>query len=95
MVQADGYASRGTVFNRTVVVRTPHYRIDRYGRLWFGPTSPDSTMHYAYWDGFDAEQKPIWILSRTEEPTGSLPLSQKEAEELIERFGPLPYGNQL
>ena len=61
----------------------PQYRLDKYGRLWFGPTNPDSTMHYAYWDGFDAEKKPIWILARTDEPPISVSISMRDALSII------------
>ena len=40
-------------------------------------------MHYSYFWGFDAEQNTIWVLSRTEEPQDTVPLTETEARFLF------------
>jgi len=63
--------------------RSPEYRITRDGNLWFGPTNPESTMHWAYLDGVDLEGKSVWVLARTEVPEASLPATKAEAEFIM------------
>jgi len=40
-------------------------------------------MHYSYFCGFDVEQKTIWVLSKTEEPEDTVPLTNAEAQFLF------------
>ena len=61
----------------------PQYSLDQYGKVWFGPTNPESTMHYSYFCGFDSEQNTIWVLSRTEKPGDTVPLTDAEAKFLF------------
>jgi len=42
--------------------------VDSKGQLWMGPISPDNTLHFAKFCGFNFLTKPIWVLYCSECP---------------------------
>lgn len=51
------------------------------GRLWCGPTNPESNLHYATFHGY-SEGEPIWVLERSDEPVGTL-IDEQTAKQLM------------
>jgi len=79
----DGMGAGETPLTMKTDFSNPQYSLDKYGKIWLGPTNPESTMHYSYFCGFDVEQNTIWVLSRTEEPEDTVQLTEAEAQFLF------------
>ena len=79
----DGIGAGETPLAMKIDFSSPKYSLDKYGKVWLGPTNPESTMHYSYFCGFDVGGNAIWILSRTEEPQDTVPLTETEARFLF------------
>jgi hypothetical protein len=50
------------LFKDDTTYDSPAMWIDSQNRLWKGPTSPDSTMHFARFRGFGMDQYEVWVL---------------------------------
>ena len=55
-------------FKDGTTYENPGMWIDSSARLWMGPISPDNTLHFARFSGFDLLTKPIWVLCSSECP---------------------------
>ena len=62
-------------------MESPKYWIDWLGRLWKGPCSPDSTLHYAVFCGYMVKEPfdPVWVLYRTDPPECADIVSHEQA----------------
>jgi len=56
-------------FKDNTTYDNPAMWTDSKNRLWKGPVSPDSNMHFARFHGFmDDAPEPIWVLESSECP---------------------------
>ena len=55
-------------FKDNTTYEDPAMWVDSKGQLWMGPISPDNTLHFAKFCGFNFLTKPIWVLYCSECP---------------------------
>ena len=52
------------------------YWIDRDGKVWHGPVSPEDNVHYATFEGFTTMGEQIWLTRRTDPPENAVELKR-------------------
>lgn len=75
------YPSRDAItvlrrFGYDTTYATPRFFVDAKGKLWFGPTSPDNTLHFSCFYGFNFQNDPVWVLESSELPSDCRPIEE-------------------
>ena len=55
---------------------SPKFFVDSKSKLWFGPTSPDNTLHFSCFYGFDFKNNPVWVLESSGLPSDCRPIEE-------------------